>query len=291
MPTPGDRCTLRSDERDEPLAGTASTVRRWFLVESPGPWGPDGLLDGRLSGAVGRSLHDLGHAAGVRVLLIRRVDRRSDPDGIACFSIDAGGRSPWIGRRTLGAIGEASDLDVVDRSRFEPVDGHLAVVCTHGRRDVCCAERGRPLARATAAAFPGSTWESTHVGGDRFAGNLVLFPHALYFGRVEAARGPEIVGEYAAGRIVLDRFRGRATVPMFAQAAEAHVRSASGLRGIDDVDVLSARLVNDVGHVRLATPGGERELRVARDLGEPMRLTCRSGAEEPPVTWRVLEDG
>jgi hypothetical protein len=291
VPTPADRCTLRSEARDEVLAGTASTVARWLLVESPGPWGPDGLLDGRLAGAAGRALHDLGRGAGVRVLLIRRADRRAEPGRVSCFSIDAGAPVPWIGRRALASIDEAPDLDLDDPGAFEAVDGPLAVICTHGRRDVCCAERGRPLARATAAAFPSSTWESTHVGGDRFAANLVLFPHTLFFGRVEAVRGPEIVREYAAGRIVLERFRGRGTVPMFAQAAEAHVRQASGLRGIDDVLVTSARRAGDLGEVRLVTPDGERLVRVRRVAGEPMRLTCRSEADEAPVSWRVVDEG
>jgi hypothetical protein len=289
VPSLEDRCTLRSDARAEPLAGTASTVRRWLLVESAGPWGRDGLHDGRLPDGVADALHALGHASRSRVLLIRRVDRRGDVEGaVTCLAVDARGPSPWIGRRLVPSAAAATEVDPDDRSAFEPVEGPVAVICTHGRRDVCCAERGRPLAQATAAAHPTATWESTHVGGDRFAANMVLFPHALYFGRVEAIRGPEVVEAYADGRIVLDRFRGRSTVPMYAQAAEIHVRRAGGFDRLDDVNVEAARLDGDAALVRLRTPDGTTDVRLVREVGDPMRLTCGSAADEPPISWRVV---
>jgi hypothetical protein len=49
----------------------------------------------------------------------------------------------------------------------------IYLVCTHGRHDACCAVRGRPVAAALAAAYPERTWECSHIGGDRFAANVV----------------------------------------------------------------------------------------------------------------------
>jgi hypothetical protein len=288
VPSIEDRCSLRSDARAEPLAGTASTARRWFLLEWAGPWGREGVLDARLPGDLGRTLHDLGRSSRARVLLIRRVDRHADVEGaVTCFAIDTTGPNPWIGRRELTSIAEAAVVDPIDRASFDSMAEPLAVVCTHGRRDVCCAERGRPLALATAAAFPSMTWESTHVGGDRFAGNLVLFPHGLYFGRVEATRGPEVVGAYARGRIVLDRFRGRSSLPTFAQAAEVALRRRLRLDGVDDVTMESATLDGDVGTVRLRVGADLHVIDVRRRSDPPMRLTCRSSAEESPQGWDV----
>ena len=45
----------------------------------------------------------------------------------------------------------------------------LLLVCTHGRRDACCAQFGRPTAMALARRYGTAVWETTHVGGDRFA--------------------------------------------------------------------------------------------------------------------------
>lgn len=289
MPAIDDRCSLRSEARDEPLAGTASTIRRWLLVECAGPWGRQGLLDGRLPAGVGDALHRLGHRTGARVLLIRRVDRRPDVGGaVTCFAVDAAGDDPWIGRRLIPRLEDAPGLDPTERDAYDPIHGPLASVCTHGRRDPCCAERGRPLALATAAAFPEATWESTHVGGDRFAGNLVLFPHGLYFGHVEAVRGAGIVRSYAAGRIELDRFRGRSSTPMHVQAAEHRVRSELGLDRIDDLQVAGHHLEGDDAVVRFTTRVGTREVRLRRTRGAPMRLTCGSERAEAPVGWEPV---
>ena len=76
----GERCRSavrpRAGSRDEPLAGTASTVRPFLLVENPGPWGVDALRDNRLPDQVKGGLGAAARAAGVRVLFIRRYHRR-----------------------------------------------------------------------------------------------------------------------------------------------------------------------------------------------------------------------
>jgi len=288
VPDLDDRCTLRSLASDEPLAGTASTVRRWLLVESAGPWGPHGLLDGRLPGGVGDALHALARRTGSRVLLIRRVHRRPDVEGsVTCIAVDTTLDDPWMGRVLVPSIAHSVGLDPADRGSFEPLSGPLAVVCTHGRRDVCCAERGRPLAQATASVHPSVTWESTHLGGDRFAGNMVVFPHGLYFGHVEAVRGPEIVRAYAQGRIVLDRFRGRSSMPMYAQVAEHHLRVTLDLPEVNDLRLTSASAVGDEAESHFATSAGPRRVRLRRWAGTPMRLTCHSEREEAPSMWKV----
>lgn len=279
----GDRCSRRSEAADEPLAGTASTIRRWLLLEHAGPWGRDGLLDARLPDGLGLALRDLGRRSRSRVLLIRRP-ARAEGSGTACFAIDTA--EAWIGARTLERLDDAVQLDPGDRSAFpHAVREPVAVVCTHGRRDVCCAERGRPLAAAAALEHSTSVWESTHVGGDRFAGNLVAFPHGLVFGRVEPERGAEVVAAYAQGRIVLDRYRGRTSHPMPAQAAEVALRVRSGLDHIDDVRLLAVERAGDVATVRLALPAAEALVRVVRNELSPMRLTCASGSEEAAATW------
>ena len=78
----------------------------------------------------------------------------------------------------------------------------MLLVCTHARHDQCCAVRGRPVAQALARAFPDETWESSHLGGDRFAATMILLPHGLYYGRVPTADAAAIVERYLQGEIV-----------------------------------------------------------------------------------------
>ena len=59
----------------------------------------------------------------------------------------------------------------------EPLGHPLLLVCTHGIRDRCCARYGQELCRNLHGLAPdGWVWQASHVGGDRFAGNLVVLP-------------------------------------------------------------------------------------------------------------------
>jgi hypothetical protein len=126
-------------------------------------------------------------------------------------------------------------------------------------------------------ARPDETWEIGHIGGHRFAATFLAFPHGLCFGRVPAARGPEIVAALEAGEIVLEHFRGRAGDPPAAQAAEVLVRRRLDLRGIDDVAVEGV----DGDAVTLRTPDGVQRVVVTRREAEPRPITC--GEEPEPV--------
>lgn len=291
MPSPsfGDRCSLRSLAADEPLAGTASTIRHWLLIEHAGPWGRDGLLDARLPEGLGRDLRVLERRTGARVLLVRKPDRVPQRDDtVLCFAVDTGdARLGFVG---LDRIEDARQLDPRDRSAFADRREPLFVICTHGRRDPCCAEQGRPLVRGLTASFPEITWESTHVGGDRFAGNLVAFPHGLYFGRVEPGEGPGIASAYREGRISrLDRYRGRSSDPFHVQAADRALRGHLGLDRIDAVTPERSDRRRDRAEVMFATAVGSHRVRLERVLGAPMRLTCHASTEQAPPVWQVLE--
>ena len=279
-----DRCSARSEAAGETLAGTASIIRRWLLLEHPGPWGRDGLLDARLPAGLGRRLRDVERRTGARVLLIRRPGGGSGP-GVSCFVVDT--ETAAMGARRLSSIEDAAGLDP-DRDGLEPSTDRVVVVCTHGRRDPCCAERGRPLARATAEAYGDLTWESTHVGGDRFAANLVAFPHGLYFGGVLPEHGPQLVGEYTRGRILLDRYRGRSSHPRHVQTAEVALRVELGADGLDDVRLETHRREGDRAVARFAAPGGSYVVRLGLEHRAPMRLTCHATQAEAAPVWRPI---
>ena len=126
------------------------------------------------------------------------------------------------------------------------------------------------------AARPDETWEIGHIGGHRFAATFLAFPHGLCFGRVPAARGPEIVAALEAGEIVLEHFRGRAGDPPVVQAADVLVRRRLGLRGLDDVAVEGV----DGDTVTLRTPAGVAAGRrhAPRGRAAPDLVRRRAGA-------------
>ncbi len=294
MLTGPERCSLASEARAEPMVGTASTVRSWLLLEDPGPWGSDALRDARLPERVGLELRRRCGAAGVRPLLIRRP-APAPPTleaGVRCFAIRSGPEPPWIEGTRLGGVEDALDLDLAALGRgvrpgLEPHEAPVFLVCTHGRRDVCCAERGRPLAQALAATFGEQTWESSHVGGDRFAGNVVAFPHGLYLGRVRPDEGADVARTYAGGRVPLEHLRGRSCYPMAVQAADHALREREGLDGLHDVELERSEQREGRSTATFRTPRGRFTVSVVVEASAPASLTCHSRVEEPAPAYRV----
>lgn len=274
------------------MLGTASTVRNWLLLEHPGPWGEEALRDARMPAGLGGWLRGLQREHRVRAVLIRRPGRDRD-QRTTCFAIRSGPGEAWIERADLSRPEEVGQIDVAALGRGERpgLSAHhtpLFTVCTHGRHDRCCAERGRPLAGTLAGSYPDETWECSHIGGDRFAGNVVAFPHGLYFGRVTPNRAAHLARTYLEGRIDLALLRGRSCYPMDVQAAEFAVRAELGLDRIEDVVPQSlTRHGRDV-RVALLAAGERYVAHVRQSEGERARLTCRAAGERVPPAFRVL---
>jgi hypothetical protein len=252
----------------------------------------DAFVDARLPAGFGADLLGRCRSAGVRPLLIRRVGAVSSSG--TCFVIRSGPEPPWIERTELQGIDRALELDLEalargERLGLESWGGPLFLVCTHGRHDPCCAERGRPLARALAGEFADETWECSHIGGDRFAGNVVAFPHGLYFGRVGPEARPRLATAYADGRIDLEHYRGRSCEPMPVQAAEHALRVERGLDGIDDLAFEDFERSGEGGSATFRLGSGSERVVVGIRVepADPRLLTCRSSKQERPPTYRI----
>ena len=291
-------CAEASAARAEPLAGTASRIDHWVLVEYRRLWSRDLLAGSGLSEEVKAHLRaQLAALPRSRLLFVRRPDRR-DREGIAVFfgrSHEAGGRFHALeleDHEDVRALDFAGLLAGAAPNPPPPLERPLLVVCTHGKRDRCCARYGRPLYDALRERedVRDCVWQSTHVGGDRFAGNLVCLPEGLYFGRVAPGDAGRVVDEYRAGRIALERYRGRAAYGFAAQAAEVRIRAETGLRGVDDLALagVDAR-GEDAWEVRFRerATGETHEVDVAAERDpEPALLTC--DAAEPARARRFV---
>jgi hypothetical protein len=267
-----------AEELGEDLAASAPKAGRFLLLEQPGPWtGRNAVTHSDLDEGIARTLLARADEAGLKVHLIRRSSRRAALERRSCFLADVA--RGWVERHELGDPAEVLELDLTMRG--ERWDEPLYLACTHGRRDPCCARRGRPLARALRAHRPEQTWEIGHIGGHRFAATMLTFPHGLAFGRVPAARGPEIVSALEAGEIVLEHLRGRAGEPWPVQAAEVLVRRERGLRALDALRVEGV----EGETVTLRLGDGER-LRVTvarRDDARARPISCGDEPETVPT--------
>jgi hypothetical protein len=166
-------------------------------------------------------------------------------------------------------------------------DEPLVLVCTNGRRDACCAELGRPLVAALAESHPGPTWESTHLGGHRFAGMMLLLPMGLSYGRVAAAEGPEIVEAALRGELVLDRLRGRTAYDGAVQAAEIALLERLGPVGSDALVLEAVEARGEVTSVRFRRGGDTHSLVVTGLRGQSARQSCADLVTKSTTTYHV----
>ena len=282
------RCSALAVELDEPMIGSVAERRRWLLVEDRSAWGHDAVGD-----VLGPELAAALKSRRVRALLIRR--REGDPAADAvrrAILVDAA-----AGEMAIRAIDDLADLapDVVADAPVAEFGALLhdpiLLVCTNGKRDACCALRGRALMAALAADHGERTWESTHLGGHRFAANLVCLPDGIVYGRVTPETGPRLADAYLDGRVEAGLLRGRSAWPAPAQVAEQTLRVRLALDGLGDVQLLGADVDHDRATVRLGTTtGAEHEFELVREAMSPPRpISCRADELETPVHWRVIE--
>jgi hypothetical protein len=289
-------CSAVSSAIGEPLSATASRIDHWLLLEYGGAWARDALGASLLSPELKERLRTqvaaLSHA---RLLFVKKPPRRLGTAMRVFFGTSRPGAEALFESKVEHAdelldINFAASLDGAT-SGAEPVQAPLFVVCTHGKRDRCCALHGRPLYDALRdEAGSDLVWQSTHVGGDRFAGNVVVLPHGLYYGRVGPADAGGLLAATRSGQIDLARYRGRSAYSFPVQAAERAVRESGRLVGIDDLTLLAASR-SGVGGWRVrfrTTDAAVHELHVEESVAaEPTYLTCDSPQPKRARRWRV----
>ena len=278
-------CSSLSSAHNEPLGGTASLINRWVLLEDPGPWGYDALTQNRVPRELMEVVTQWSRRVRARLILVRRGAGRAK-DKRKIFVAASGRDNQWIKVCTQDDLDE---LVTLGRDAFEGGESFpgeeidsLYLVCTHGRHDRCCSVRGNPVARTLCATFGERAWECSHIGGDRFAANVVCLPKGAYFGRVEAHGADEMINEFEDGILDLERFRGWSSLPFAVQAGEIATRRNLMLDKIGDVKAETWSKTSDTEvSIQMTTElYGQLDVTVTLERSaESYYLTCK--AEQP----------
>lgn len=270
------------------MLGTAFPAARLLLVEQPGPWGAAGLRESRFDPATAQRLEARAASAGIRVQAIRRPGRTP-----------AGAPRRWAlvdtrdGRESLRWGSFDADAALLDL----PLDGSVGeldpdpvyLVCAHSKHDTCCALRGRPVAAALAQQRPGRVWECSHVGGDRFAANVLVLPAGLLYGRVLPFAAAEFVEAAEAGEVVAALLRGRVGLAPVAQAALAFAYEHLALRSRSALALIeSSPIADGAATVRIAGPHGDVVVTVQVERVAADGLTCANPRPNAYLRYRPL---
>lgn len=289
----GFRCSDAARERGDGIIGSAGTAIGWLLIEHPGPWAADVGATAPFPGPVGRQLAGLATRRRVRPLLVRRHGRRTTDTGPRMLMLV----DQATGRAWHGSWEEPQDVLAAVQRIGHPLPAPappVVLVCTHAKHDQCCAIRGRPVAQALAARLPEQVWECTHLGGDRFAPNVMLLPDGVVYAAGDADAAVRIVEDHLAGRPTLDRMRGISGQPPAAQAALVEALRTHPGTGLADHTVRDVTVVeHHLWRVRLlhSGTGPERSTVLVRaQAGPAQQLTCHAATDSAPMSYSVVPD-
>lgn len=283
-------CSFACDDAGLPAWGTAPRADFWVAVEQNGPWGAKAFTQSRLDPAVGAAIETATLGAGGRALLIRRPASHADhADHPRRRVLVAGGLAgtPWL---LSGSVAEpdevlglpfellaegAPDAIAARVGWLERLDGGVLLLCANGKRDLCCALRGRPIALELERTAPGRVWECTHTGGHRFAPTGIVLPSGQSLARLTREVALAALRAAEAGELASETFgawhdRGRGHLEPSWAVAEAYVRELTGERSPDALTVAPATLD---GRDQAALTGRDRE----SDPGQLIEITHHDG--------------
>ncbi len=291
-------CAEASRACQEPIAGTAAAETSiWIALEYPGPWGRKALKTSGLSAATRSHLAGwMDTVPGSRVQLIKHEGEHVEGSHPTTLLIGlASEQDPALYRFELPSPDAVRDFDLEAVLRRDPalaahrVDEPVVLVCTNGQRDRCCAKFGVPVYRRFAALAPARAWQTTHIGGHRFAATLVVLPHGIVYGHMEVDEVEPCLRAHERGELYsLARLRGRSCHSKASQAAESMLRARLGdlklesLRRLDE-QVTERESTSEV-HVRFEDRAGTTH--EVRYLSELQSVTRPKGCGEPPQAIR-----
>ncbi len=213
-----------SDVTGEPLPGSAKQERVYVILEWPHGWSRD-VLDGGVFGEelTARLKSKLGKDAGLQLIRHPGRDGRriTSHHLFLVFAEEA-----RVEKLMVDGPEAILDLDLSGPgcNNAELIDAPLVLVCTHGKRDVCCALKGRPLAAALSERHPGTVvWETSHTKGHRFAASVLLMPWGYSYGRLNEEAGDALVRAALRGEYFHPGNRGRGLHGPRGQVAELAV--------------------------------------------------------------------
>jgi hypothetical protein len=228
----------------ESLWGTADVVDVWLCLEYKPVWRAKALADNDLAlstrtwlAETQRSLSAAGFK--VRPQFIRQPDLdRSETRLLVAFQgqvVEFSGQGyGFLENLDLTALLRHPERLVEAATRL---DEPRYLVCTNGQRDLCCARFGLPVYTALSKQVGDRVWQVTHLGGHRFAPNVLVFPAGCVYGRVTPESLATFLGLTEAGETDFSRLRGRSCYPGIVQAAEASLgRQAVRLLQVDGDD-------------------------------------------------------
>jgi hypothetical protein len=286
-------CSLESEQAGESLAGTAPRAQVWFALEYRERWEHKAWEQSSIDAAIRQAVDaQLAGIAGARLLLIKQKDRAAHLRFFAAVL----GEQPALYTFELSSYAELAELDLTAIAAGAPQyaaqrsQQPLLLVCTNGQRDACCVLHGIGVYNRLQREFGDAVWESSHLGGHRYAANLLALPSGRAYGRLRADNALEVGAAVMAGALPLAYCRGYTAWEPAAQAAELLLRQRLQLSTAEGPRLLAGAALDETrwqGEFALAD-GSRHRVSVVRELGAPVHASCGDAKTTTTVELRLV---
>ncbi len=286
-------CSLNSTDLQEDIFATASYFTKLLLVEYNFPWPEDPLTNNLLPQEVNDYLlHFKKASRSNRVLFVKNKQKANLQINI--FAINNLWEQPYTNHFILTDHKELlnfSETALFSKTHENKFPDLIYLVCTNGKKDKCCSKFGVPVFKQL-SQLAGNVWECTHVGGDRFAPNVLALPCCIFYGSLSIEDLPALVELTKEKKIFLKKYRGRSCNSLIEQAAEYYLRKQQNDLNIFDHEIVNSRETSP-GYFevefRNTKTGALNLIKIKR--GKSLfkrRLTCNSIKEEYPLTYQLM---
>ena len=292
-------CSTASLEAGEVLFGTAPRVDTYFLLEYSGIWEAKAFEQSSLPEVVKAYIGSLLKRFPFTKLLLVKSITSHHGSGITFCVGSVRESNPVLYEFHLQTYQDLLELDVpavIDGSlqyQANQRQSPLFLVCANGRRDACCARLGTPVFLELQKQARGDAWEATHMGGHRFAANLLYLPYGILYGRVEPSDVRPIMEATRHNQVALEHYRGRSCYDEAVQAADYCLRQVTGALELDAfrLQAVQETATNEWLVRFLSTESGqEHRMRVAVEkTGVQISQNCRPDKLTPVIRYRLLE--
>lgn len=279
----------------EQLFATAPRVDVWILLEYRGAWTDNAILDSKIPQDVKKRIDQyLETIPNSRLQLIKRHDNSGDR--LKFYVATSGELQSKLYEVDLVKYEDLLELDpgeILAKDLYLREE-NLFFVCTNGQYDKCCGKYGVPIYfEAARSERDFMIWQTTHLGGHRFAANLLHLPYGIYYGRVSGAGVQKLIMDSMGFNIDLEHYRGRSCYSRDVQAAEYFLRN---LTGKTEISAFQFKELKNVDKDRLLlefickSDSKSHFLNIQKDKSAVFNFTSCGDKEKSAITQYRLVD-
>ncbi len=219
MTTDSPYCSDYCEHTHEPVAGTVKAATHYLFIQATQSRWPDSSCP-FFSETEKKHMKNIlkekdltirffvGDSDQSRLLLFMRADKNYAETEFRGFEY------VFKTIEDIHAALSAFACDDLSTWKKIPPQNRLGFICLDGKHNACCAKFGSALLhRLEAEKFSDFTFmPSSHLGGDRFAPNILCFPEGVMYGRIRTEQYENFIASLAAHKIYTPALRGLSSV-------------------------------------------------------------------------------